>query len=107
VIFAAPATGGFVRKPVIDQILACVCYRAKRPFTAESSVFLVQTAAQRRLAVIWAKHLNDRVEPKGDLSFSRSIGQSGRETTFAEQAHFSIASFESDIDGLKMAPHNA
>jgi hypothetical protein len=42
----------FVRKPVIAEFLNSVCYRAKRPFAAESSGFLVQTAAQRRLAVI-------------------------------------------------------
>ena len=62
-IFSAPASGGSVRKPVIAEFLASVCSRGKRPSTAESLVFLVQTAAQRRLAVIWAKHSNDRVEP--------------------------------------------
>jgi hypothetical protein len=72
----------FVRKPVIAEFLNSVCSRAKRPFTAESSVFLVQTAAQRRLAYIWAKHLYDRVEPILDLHDFRSIGQNRREADF-------------------------
>jgi hypothetical protein len=50
--FAASATGRRVRVAVIADLSISVCSHAKRSFAAESSVFPVQTAAQRRLAVI-------------------------------------------------------
>ena len=75
VIFAAPASGGFVRTAEVDRFTGSVRYWGKQTFRTRTSKLQTCTAASRDKAVICYKCSNDCIEPKAVAFLVRPSSQ--------------------------------